>query len=125
MKRLLMLSALIASSVGLANAADALHNTTWQTFEGDQPKAIVKITEKNGALTGKIVSTTRPEGQKFVGRTVISNLMVDGNGKYSDGNITDPENGKTYKLSGQLKGNTLKLTGHLGPFKRTQTWQRR
>ena len=125
MNRLLMLGALLIGSIGYASAADVLHNTTWQTYEGAKPKAIVKITEKNGVLSGKIVSTTNPEGKKYIGKTIISNLMADGNGKYSDGNITDPENGKTYKLSSVLNGKTLKLTGHLGPFKRSQTWQQK
>ena len=125
MNRLLMLGALLIGSIGYASAADVLHNTTWQTYEGAKPKAVVKITEKNGVLTGKIISTTNPEGKKYIGTTVISNLMQDGNGKYSDGNITDPENGKTYKLSSVLNGKALKLTGHLGPFKRTQTWRQK
>ena len=65
------------STMGLASvafAADPLHNTSWQTFDEGQPKAVVKITESNGILTGKIVSTTRPEGKKFIGKTIITGL---------------------------------------------------
>ena len=43
-----------------------------------------------------------------MGRTVISGLKADGGGK-SGGKITDPENGKTYRLTGTLSGNSLKL----------------
>lgn len=115
------------STMGLASvafAADPLHNTTWQTFDEGQPKAVVKITEFNGILTGKIVSTTRPEGKKFIGKTIITGLKSQSNGKYSQGSITDPEKNKTYKLAATLNGSTLNLKGHLGPFSRTQVWKK-
>ena len=115
------------STMGLASvafAADPLHNTTWQTFDEGQPKAVVKITESNGVLTGKIVSTTRPEGKKFIGKTIITGLKSQSNGKYSQGSITDPEKNKTYKLTSTLNGSTLNLKGHLGPFSRTQVWKK-
>jgi uncharacterized protein (DUF2147 family) len=115
------------STMGLASvafAADPLHNTTWQTFDEGQPKAVVKITESNGVLTGKIVSTTRPEGKKFIGKTIITGLKSQSNGKYSQGSITDPEKNKTYKLTATLNGSTLNLKGHLGPFSRTQVWKK-
>lgn len=115
------------STMGLASvafAADPLHNTTWQTFDEGQPKAVVKITESNGVLTGKIVSTTRPEGKKFIGKTIITGLKPQSNGKYSQGSITDPEKNKTYKLTATLNGSTLNLKGHLGPFSRTQVWKK-
>ena len=115
------------STMGLASvafAADPLHNTSWQTFDEGQPKAVVKITESNGVLTGKIVSTTRPEGKKFIGKTIITGLKSQSNGKYSQGSITDPEKNKTYKLTATLNGSTLNLKGHLGPFSRTQVWKK-
>lgn len=119
-----ILASTLMSITCFAFAADPLANTTWQTFDEGKPKAIVKFTESNGKLTGKIVSTTRKEGQKFVGKTIISGLKSDGNGKYSGGNITDPEKNKTYKLTATLNGATLNLKGHLGPFSRSQTWKK-
>lgn len=122
--KLMCLTAGLALSVP-AMAADPLANTTWQTYDEGKPKAIVKIIESNGKLTGKIVSTTRKEGQKFVGKTIISGLKADGSGKYSGGSITDPEKNKTYKLTATLNGKVLNLKGHLGPFSRSQTWQQK
>lgn len=113
------------SLASMAFAADPLANTTWQTYDEGKPKAVIKITESNGILTGKIVSTTRPEGAKFIGKTIISGLKANGVGKYSGGTITDPEKNKTYKLSGTLNGKTLNLKGHLGPFSRSQTWKQK
>lgn len=108
-----------------ASAADPLANTTWQTYDEGQPKAVVKIIESNGILSGKIISTTNPEGNKFIGKTIISGLKSEGNNKYSSGTITDPAKNKTYKLTATLNGRTLNLKGHLGPFSRAQTWKQK
>ncbi|WP_201555714.1 DUF2147 domain-containing protein [Psychrobacter sp. 72-O-c] len=113
------------SLASLAFAADPLANTTWQTFDDGQPKGVVKITEYNGVLTGKLISTVSPKGQKHVGRTIIANLKSDGGGKYSGGTITDPAKDKTYRMTANLSGNTLDLKGYIGPFSRSQTWKKK
>ena len=87
------------SVASMAFAADPLANTTWQTYDEGKPKGVVKITESNGVLTGKLISTVSEKGQKHIGMTIISGLKADGNGKYSGGKITDPEKNKTYKLT--------------------------
>ena len=113
---------LMTVSMALANLAG-----NWQTYEDGKPKAVVKITESNGVYTGVIISGNTEKAQQYVGRTVITGLKDDGNGKYSGGKITDPVNGKTYSLSATLQGDTLKLRGYLGTkaLGRTQTWQRK
>lgn len=113
------------SLASIAFAADPLANTTWQTYDEGKPKGVVKITESNGVLTGKLISTVSEKGQKHVGMTIISGLKADGNGKYSGGKITDPEKNKTYKLTANLNGSNLDLKGHLGPFSRSQTWKKK
>ena len=113
------------SMASMAFAADPLHNTTWQTFDEGQPKGVVKITESNGVLTGKLISTTSEKGKKHVGMTIISGLKADGNGKYSGGTITDPEKGKDYRMTANLSGSTLNLKGYIGPFSRSQTWKKK
>lgn len=119
---LVLLSTTLFSNMAVANP---LANTTWQTYEGDQPKAVIKFVENSmGGVDGTIQSTTRPEGKKLIGTKVVKNLMHDGGKKFSDGYITDPENGKTYNLSAQLKGKVLVLKGHYGPFSRSQTWKK-
>ena len=113
------------SLASMAFAADPLANTTWQTYDEGKPKGVVKITESNGVLTGKLISTVSEKGQKHVGMTIISGLKADGNGKYSGGKITDPEKNNTYKLTANLNGSNLDLKGHLGPFSRSQTWKKK
>lgn len=120
---LVLLSTALFSNMAVANP---LANTTWQTYEGDQPKAVIKFVKNSmGGVDGTIQSTTRPEGKKLIGTTVVKNLMHDGGKKFSDGYITDPENGITYSLSATLNGTVLKLSGHYGPFSRSQTWKKK
>lgn len=120
-----MLTVAGISMATMAFAADPLANTTWQTFDEGKPKGVVKITESNGVLTGKLVSTVSEKGKKHVGMTIISDLKADGGGKYSGGNITDPEKNKTYRMTATLSGDTLNLKGYLGPFSRSQTWKKK
>lgn len=121
-------SAIVLATFGLATvamAADPLANTSWQTYDKGAAKATVNITQSGDTLSGKIVDTNREEGKKFIGTTVFTGLKSDGNGKYSGGKITDPENGKTYKMSATLNGDTFSVRGHLGPFYRTQNWKKK
>ena len=113
------------SMATMAFAADPLHNTTWQTYDEGQPKGVVKITESNGVLTGKLISANTSAGKKYVGNTVIRNLKADGGGKYSGGTITDPAKGKDYRMTASLSGSTLKLKGYIGPFSRSQEWKKK
>lgn len=119
---------LAVAGIGIASmafAADPLANTTWQTYDEGKPKGTVKITESNGVLTGKLIATNSAKGQKHVGMTIIKGLKADGGGKYSGGTITDPEKGKDYRMTAQLKGSTLKLKGYIGPFSRSQEWKKK
>ncbi|TXD96201.1 DUF2147 domain-containing protein [Psychrobacter frigidicola] len=121
-------TALAVAGISLATmafAADPLANTSWQTFEDGQPKGVVKITESNGILTGKLVEANTAKGKQYVGMTVIAGLKADGNGKYSGGTITDPAKNKTYRMTANVNGNTMDLKGYLGPFSRSQTWKKK
>ena len=109
----------------MAFAADPLHNTTWQTYDEGQPKGVVKITESNGVLTGKLIEGSTAKAKQYVGTTVIRGLKADGGGKYSGGTITDPAKGKDYRMTASLNGNTLDLKGYIGPFSRAQTWKKK
>ncbi len=113
------------SVASMAFAADPLHNTSWQTYDDGEPKGVVKITESNGVLTGKLVEANTAKGKQYVGMTIISGLKSDGNGKYSGGNITDPAKNKTYRMTANLSGSTLNLKGYIGPFSRSQQWKKK
>ena len=113
------------SMATMAFAADPLHNTTWQTYDEGQPKGVVKITESNGVLTGKLIEGSTAKAKQYVGTTVIRGLKADGGGKYSGGTITDHAKGKDYRMTASLNGKTLELKGYIGPFSRAQTWKKK
>lgn len=106
-----------------AMAADPIVGT-WQTYEDGEPKAQVQVTQTGNTFSGKIIAGNNAKAKTYVGRNVISGLKADGGGKYSGGQITDPVKAKSYRLTAKLSGNTLDLSGHLGPFSRTQTWKK-
>lgn len=116
---------LVASAVSMTAMADPIVGT-WQTYEDGKPKAQVQITQSGSTFTGKIIAGNTEKAKTYVGRTVITGLKADGGGKYSGGNITDPVNGKTYKLSATKTGESLALRGYLGvkALGRTQTWKK-
>lgn len=112
---------------------------TWRTIDDEtgEPRSLVRITEQNGTVVGHIVRLL-PEGRvcedcapQFDGRDlrgvqVISGLRRDGS-EWSGGRITDPKNGRTYRLKARLDGpNRLRLRGFIGvsALGRTQTWER-
>ncbi len=61
----------------------------------------------------------------------IYGLVNKGNGKWRNGRIIDPETGKDYaseitfhKAGGKYKVDTLEMRGKIGPFGRSQFWQK-
>lgn len=117
---------LIGAGVLLSASAFADIAGNWQTYEDGKPKAIVQITKNGDVYSGKIIKGITDKAKQFEGRTVITGLKADGNGKYSGGKITDPVSGKTYKLAATESGSSLKLRGYIGvkTLGRTQTWQK-
>jgi uncharacterized protein (DUF2147 family) len=65
---------------------------------------------------------TRPR----LGLPVLADFVKDGEDKYVDGTIYDPNNGKTYSCKMTYKGKTLDIRGYIGIslFGRTTTWSR-
>lgn len=146
--RHLMRAGLIAAMFALPAAAFAQGASpvgTWKTIDDEtgKPKALVRITEEGGVLTGKIEKLFRPadqdqnpkcvkcsdarKDQPIIGMTILSGLKKDGN-EYTGGEILDPAAGKTYKSKASLadNGSKLEVRGYVGApmFGRTQTWQR-
>jgi len=118
---------------------------TWKTIDDEtgKPKALVRITEQNGALEGKIeklfrepneeqnpkcvACTDSRKNQPIVGMTIVSGLKKDGN-EYTGGEILDPAKGKVYKSKATLRdgGQKLEVRGYIGApmFGRSQIWHR-
>lgn len=143
MKRLALLIA--AFAVHAAALAQATPVGLWKTIDDEtkKEKSLVRIVDNGGVLTGRIEKvldpTAKPDdvcdkcsderkGKPIVGLTIIRNAKPDEIDKslWTGGDITDPNNGKTYRL--RLKptdgGKLLEVRGYVGPFFRNQTWIR-
>ena len=135
------LLACLAHTAALAQSTPA---GLWKTIddESKQEKSLVRISESGGVFSGRIAKLLDPtrqnevcdkctderKGKPIVGLTIVRNARQDADDKtvWSGGDITDPNNGKTYKL--RLKpvdgGKALEVRGYIGPFYRSQTWIR-
>jgi len=135
------LAAFVAHAAALAQATPV---GLWKTIDDESKaeKSLVRISEAGGVLTGRIEKILDPakqnevcdkctderKGKPIVGLTIIRNARhdVDDRSVWVGGDITDPNNGKTYRL--RLKpldgGKQLEVRGYIGPFFRNQTWIR-
>ncbi|RTL42850.1 MAG: DUF2147 domain-containing protein [Burkholderiales bacterium] len=117
----------------------------WKTIDDDgkTAKSLVRISEQGGALVGNIEKLLDPKdptdakcekctddrkNQPVLGLQIIRGVKPDGEGVWGQGEILDPNNGKTYRT--RLKpvdgGKKLEVRGYIGAplFGRTQTWVR-
>ena len=133
---------------GTAAAASAQMTPvgTWRSVdENGQPKAQVRIeAQGEGAsqvLTGRIEKVLRAgtdpkavcdkctdarKDQPIVGLEIIRGAKKGEGDVWEGGRILDPEKGSDYglRLTPIEGGAKLQVRGSLGPFFRTQTWQR-
>jgi uncharacterized protein (DUF2147 family) len=142
----LLAAALLTGLLACTSAwADGSPVGLWKNIDDatGKPKALIRISESEGELKGKIEKLFRaPEedqnprcekcegdlkDQPIIGMTILSGLKKDGD-DYSGGQILDPANGKLYKskLSVIEGGKKLNVRGYIGMpmLGRTQTWVR-
>ena len=60
----------------------------------------------------------------FLGKEIIKSLSSEGGGRYSDGTVFDPENGKTYKAKMTLEGENLDVEGCVAILCEGEVWTR-
>jgi uncharacterized protein (DUF2147 family) len=119
----------------------------WNSIDDEtkQPKGEIRIIETNGVLTGSVVRSLKEDpkakqvcdlckddrkDQKIIGMQILRDLTREG--KEADytwagkGTILDPNNGKVYdvKMVPIEGGKRLRVRGYIGPFYRTQFWER-
>lgn len=117
----------------------------WQNIDDEtgKPKALIRITDNNGALQGQIEKLYREPGddqnplcvkcegarkdQPITGMVILTGLKKDGD-EYTGGEILDPAKGKVYKSKMHLTdgGKKLSVRGYIGTplLGRSQTWVR-
>jgi len=114
--------------LGFASAAFAdPAEGTWKTQVDDGAYAYVKVEECGAALCGTIARTFNDSGEyksQNLGKKLVWDMQPAGDGAYKDGQIWQPSTGKTYRSKMALSGNTLKVSGCVGPICKKQTWSR-
>jgi uncharacterized protein (DUF2147 family) len=139
-----LIFAVLIASVGGA-WAQATPVGLWKTIDDNTKKerSLVRISEAGGVYTGRIEKALEPDakpgascekcsderkGQPLIGMALIRNIKQNADDKdtFDGGDITDPDNGKTYRLRlrPQDGGKKLEVRGYIGPFYRNQTWIR-
>ncbi len=127
-----------------AQAADSPAGL-WKNIDDEtkQPKALIRIVERDGVFSGRIERiltaktdavcdkcTDERKGQPVQGMTIVQGIRrnAEEKGLFDGGRILDPNNGKEYRSQMRLVegGNRLEVRGYIGAplFGRTQTWVR-
>ncbi|WP_034411996.1 DUF2147 domain-containing protein [Derxia gummosa] len=138
--KLLTLAALLA---GLTGAVGATPVGLWKTIDDEtgQPRSHVRITERDGRLSGRIEKLLVPpatpdcvkcsderKGQPIEGLTILRGVRRDGEANWGGGDILDPKSGKVYsvRLTELDDGRRLEVRGFIGVplIGRTQVWER-
>jgi len=140
----------IVAAIGLGLGATLAHAQAtpaglWKTIDDatHKERSLVRITESGGIFTGRIEKSLDPESKAgevcdkcvddrkdkpLIGMAIIRNTRQNADDKtvWDGGDITDPDNGKTYRLrlKPQDGGKTLEVRGYIGPFYRNQSWIR-
>jgi uncharacterized protein (DUF2147 family) len=140
----------LVAAIGLGLGASLAHAQAtpvglWKSIDDNTKKerSLIRISDNGGVLTGKIEKALDPDAKPgavcdkctderkdkpLIGMAIIRNTKQSADDKaiWDGGDITDPDNGKTYKL--RLKpldgGKSLEVRGYIGPFYRNQTWIR-
>jgi uncharacterized protein (DUF2147 family) len=143
-KQFFQFSILLAAS---ATASLAMANSPvgqWHTIDDKtgEPKSMVVISEQQGIMRGRVEKILRKDADPsakcdkcsddrknlpILGMEIIRGAKkASGKNVWEDGEILDPENGKTYglRLTPIENGAKLEVRGSIGPFGRTQTWVR-
>jgi len=143
-KKSIVLIAFLAL-IGLTTHAQSADAVVGEWYTTDQ-KGKVEIYPCQDAYCGKIIwlkEPTNPDGstkldkenpdeslqnRPIEGIEILSGLEYDGDGEYEDGEIYDPESGKTYSCLMRLKngGSELEVRGFIGfsLIGRSELWTR-
>ena len=138
----------LAAVLFLAGTSAALAQMSpvgvWRSVDDKtgESKAEIRIVDKAGALNGRIEKTLRKDAKPdavcdectddrkakpIAGLEIIrGGAKAEGKDVWEGGKILDPETGKEYRASFTPieGGKKLEVRGYLGPFWRTQTWNR-
>ncbi|AVO48753.1 DUF2147 domain-containing protein [Melaminivora suipulveris] len=138
------LAAIVFAAIAAPTWAQMSPVGLWRSMDDKtgEAKSEIRIEDKGGALEGRIEKLLRKDAdpaakcveckdalkdQPMVGLPIITGAKkAEGKDVWEGGKILDPENGKQYtlRLTPADGGQKLEVRGSIGPFGRTQTWQR-
>ena len=137
--------ALFIAGVSTAALADSMSPIgDWKTIddETNKPKSVVRISEKDGVISGAVEKIFDPakqnskcdecadddprKGKPVIGMTILTGRRKAGENVYDGGEVLDPNNGKVYNARVTVVdgGKKLEMRGSILFFGRTQTWLR-
>jgi uncharacterized protein (DUF2147 family) len=132
-------------ATGIAAAAQPSPVGLWRNIDDTtgKPRAEIRIADIAGALSARIERslgadpskeeshcsrcTDDRKGQPIIGMEIVRGARRSPDSPWWEGGtILDPDNGKTYTLRLRIEdnGKALLLRGYIGPFYRSQTWER-
>ena len=100
---------------------------TLKTQVDDGAYAHVAMAKCGNSICGTIARTFNSDGEynsANKGKKLVWDMKSEGKGNYANGKIWQPSSGKTYKSKMSLSGNSLKVSGCVGPICKKQTWSR-
>ncbi len=112
----------IDDKTGTAKAEIRIREGANGVLSGVVEKALIKSEQPNCELC-----TDDRKGQPKVGLEIIRGAKkADDADVWEQGKILDPENGKNYtlRMTPLEGGSKLQVRGYIGPFYRTQVWNR-
>lgn len=139
---------LVLAGMTAAAAAAAAQTSPvglWRNIDDatGKPRAEIRIVDGAGVLSARIERslgedpskeeshcskcTDDRKGQPIIGMEIVRGARRSPDSPWWEGGtILDPDNGKTYALRLRIAddGKTLLLRGYIGPFYRSQTWER-
>jgi len=134
-----------AASLALPVLAQSMSPVgAWNTIDDEtkKPKSLVRISEKDGVISGTVEKIVDPakqdskcdecasddprKGKAVIGMTILTDLKKESDTVWSGGKILDPNNGKSYnaKVTVIDGGKKLEMRGSILFIGRTQTWIR-
>lgn len=123
----IMMAALCAVVLGAGAAWADPAEGMWKTEVDDGAYAHVNVGTCGAALCGTIARTFNNTGEyksENLGKQIVWDMAPAGGGAYKNGQIWQPSTGKTFKSKMALSGDTLKVSGCVGPICKKQTWSR-
>lgn len=135
----------LTAGVSLTTLAQSISPVgLWSTIDDEtrKPKSFVRITEREGVISGTVEKIVDPakqdskcdecasddprKGKPVIGMTILTDLKKESGTVYGGGKILDPNNGKIYnaKVTVIDGGKKLDMRGSILFIGRTQTWIR-